>query len=253
MSFIVVIPARYSSTRLQGKPLLMFAGKPMIEHVYRAASQSVAVQVIVATDDVRIAGVVEAFGGTVCMTRSDHESGTDRLQEVASHYGWADDQIIVNVQGDEPLIPPAVIDQVANNLAANPHASAATLAWPIQSAEQLFDANAVKVVAGMDGLALYFSRAPIPWHRDSFATVQPNVQAAGALRHIGIYAYRVGLLHRFVTWPVAALEATEKLEQLRILANGYRMHVATACVPVPAGVDTPDDAARVKHYLEAGQ
>ncbi len=256
MSFVVVIPARFASTRLPGKPLIHLAGTPMIEHVYRAAQKSGAAQVVVATDDLRIEAAVKHFGGEVCMTRADHESGTDRLQEVAKFYGWRDEQIVVNVQGDEPLIPPAVIDQVAENLANNPSASASTLAWPVLDAEQMFDPNAVKVVADATGLALYFSRAPIPWHRDTFASAQPDVvnhpdvAAAGAMRHIGIYAYKVGLLHQFVTWPMATLESIEKLEQLRILANGQRIHVATACVPVPAGVDTPADAERVKALLE---
>ncbi|MDZ7924304.1 MAG: 3-deoxy-manno-octulosonate cytidylyltransferase [Marinagarivorans sp.] len=250
MSFVVVVPARYASTRLPGKPLIDLAGKPMIEHVYRAAQKSGAVQVVVATDDDRIADAVKAFGGEVCMTRSDHESGTDRLQEVAAFYAWPDDQIVVNVQGDEPLIPPEVIDQVANNLANNPSASASTLAWPVLDAEQMFDPNAVKVVADSTGLALYFSRAPIPWHRDTFATAEPDITTAGAMRHIGIYGYKVGLLHQFVTWPMATLESIEKLEQLRILANGQRIHVTAACVPVPAGVDTPADAERVKALLE---
>lgn len=249
MSFIVVIPARYASTRLKGKPLIQFAGKPMIEHVYRAACASGAEKVVIATDDVGIEAAVKAFGGNVCMTRDDHESGTDRLQEVAQHYGWADDQIIVNVQGDEPLIPPAVIDQVANNLAQNTMASASTLAWPVQSEAQMFDPNAVKVVADQQGLALYFSRAPIPWHRDSFQQ-QADVAAAGAMRHIGIYGYRVGLLHQFVQWPMATLEGIEKLEQLRILANGQRIHVELACQEVPAGVDTDEDVKRIKALLE---
>lgn len=250
MSFVVVIPARYASTRLPGKPLIDLAGKPMIEHVYRAAQKSGAVQVVVATDDARIEAAVKTFDGEVCMTRTNHESGTDRLQEVAAFYGWSDQQIVVNVQGDEPLIPPAVIDQVAHNLANNPSASASTLAWPVLDTEQMFDPNAVKVVADVNGLALYFSRASIPWHRDSFATTQPDLAAAGAMRHIGIYGYKVGLLHQFVTWPTATLEAIEKLEQLRILANGHRIHVATACVAVPAGVDTPDDAERVQALLK---
>ena len=249
MSFIVVIPARYASTRLEGKPLISFAGKPMIEHVYRAASVSGAEKVVVATDDPRIETAVKAFGGDVCMTRDTHESGTDRLQEVAQFYGWEDSQIIVNVQGDEPLIPPAVINQVANNLAQNTAASASTLAWPIQNKAQMFDPNAVKVVADEQGLALYFSRAPIPWHRDSFQQ-EPNIQASGAMRHIGIYGYRVGLLHQFIQWPMATLESIEKLEQLRILANSQRIHVALACEEVPAGVDTPEDVQRIKTLLK---
>ena len=250
MSFIVVIPARYASTRLEGKPLISFSGKPMIEHVYRAASASGAAKVVVATDDPRIETAVKAFGGNICMTLDSHESGTDRLQEVAQFYGWEESQIIVNVQGDEPLIPPAVINQVASNLAKNTAASASTLAWPIQNEEQMFDPNAVKVVADEQGLALYFSRAPIPWHRDSFQN-KPDIQASAAMRHIGIYGYRVGLLHQFIRWPMAALESIEKLEQLRILANGQRIHVALACEEVPAGVDTPEDVQRINTLLTA--
>lgn len=249
MQFSVVIPARFGSTRLPGKPLLRFAGKTMIEHVYRAAEQSAAAEVIVATDDERIKAEVESFGGKVCMTRADHESGTDRLQEVAALNGWADEHIVVNVQGDEPLIPPAVINQVAENLHANSSAAAATLSWPIESHEQLFDPNSVKVVSNETGLALYFSRAPIPWHRDSFAGATPDIAAAGAMRHIGIYAYRASILHEFVSWPQAALETIEKLEQLRILANGRAIHVAKACQQVPAGVDTQADARRVEQVL----
>lgn len=255
MGFIVVIPARYASTRLEGKPLMTFAGRPMIEHVYRAACQSEASQVLVATDDKRIAAAVKAFGGNVCMTRNDHESGTDRLQEVAAIHQWSSDQIVVNVQGDEPLMPPAVINQVANNLAANTAASASTLSWPIDSTHQLFDPNAVKVVADNKGLALYFSRAPMPWARDSYTSVsgaqQANAVVSGAMRHIGIYGYRVGLLHQFIEWPMAQLEAIEKLEQLRILANGQRIHVAQACQAVPAGVDTQEDVDRVNSLLKA--
>jgi 3-deoxy-manno-octulosonate cytidylyltransferase (CMP-KDO synthetase) len=244
MSFVVVIPARYGSTRLEGKPLIQFAGKPMIEHVYHAALNSSASRVVVATDDSRIEAAVKAFGGEVCRTRADHLSGTDRLQEVALKYGWSDDCIIVNVQGDEPLIPSCVIDQVANNLSLNKAASAATLSWPILSQQQMFDPNSVKVVTDNNGLALYFSRAPIPWHRDSFDS-NLDILAAEPMRHIGIYGYRAHLLHQFVQWPMATLEKIEKLEQLRILANGHDIHVQRACAEVPAGVDTAEDVNRV--------
>ena len=262
MSFIVVIPARYASTRLEGKPLIPFGGRPMIEHVYKAACKSHASEVIVATDDARIEAAVKAFGGKVCMTRSNHESGTDRLQEVAAFFGWGNDQIIVNVQGDEPLIPPAVINQVANNLAANKAASAATLSWPVSCAKQMFDPNAVKVVVDNTGLALYFSRAPIPWAREDFTALNHQLQntlpassidtraAPNAMRHIGIYAYKVGLLHQFIMWPMAPLEAIEKLEQLRILANRQRIHVEQSCQTVPAGVDTQEDVERVSALLQ---
>jgi len=249
--FHVIIPARYASTRLPAKPLKVIAGKPMIQWVYEAALLSAADKVYVATDDVRVAEAVHGFGGQVCMTSSAHESGTDRLQEVVSQLRLPDDAIVVNVQGDEPLIPPAVINQVAANLATCEGASLATLSEPIHRVADCFNPNIVKVVCGQSGLALYFSRAPIPWSRDTYATDSPLLPDAGLVqRHIGIYAYRVALLYQFVRWPVAALEAVEKLEQLRVLANGYRIHVAEACTPVPGGVDTVEDLERVRSVLE---
>jgi 3-deoxy-manno-octulosonate cytidylyltransferase (CMP-KDO synthetase) len=249
--FSVIIPARYGSTRLPAKPLKQIAGKPMIQWVYEAACNSAAEEVWIATDDQRVADAVTTFGARVCMTRADHESGTDRLQEVATQLGLADDAIVVNVQGDEPLLPSAVIDQVARNLAECPSASMATLSEPLHSATDCFNPNIVKVVSDIHQQALYFSRAPIPWGRDSYSSGTPLLPAAElAQRHIGLYAYRVALLHRFVTWPVAALEAFEKLEQLRVLANGHKIHVASACAPVPGGVDTPEDLERVKRLLE---
>ncbi|MCR6653681.1 MAG: 3-deoxy-manno-octulosonate cytidylyltransferase [Cellvibrionaceae bacterium] len=252
--FSVIIPARYGSTRLPAKPLKLIAGRPMIQWVYEAACRSSAAAVWIATDDQRVADVASAFGALVCMTRPDHESGTDRLQEVVAQLGLADDAIVVNVQGDEPLLPPAVIDQVACNLAGSPDASVATLSEPLHHVADCFNPNIVKVVSDLHQKALYFSRAPIPWGRDTYSSPEPQLPAAAlAQRHIGLYAYRVALLHQFVTWPVAALEGFEKLEQLRVLANGHRIHVAPACVPVPGGVDTPDDLARVKRLLEQHQ
>lgn len=248
--FSVIIPARYASTRLPAKPLELIAGRPMIQWVYEAASKSAAEQVWIATDDQRVAEAATAFGARICMTRADHESGTDRLQEVVTQLGLADDAIVVNVQGDEPLLPPEVIDQVASNLAACPLASVATLSEPLQCARDAFNPNVVKVVSDIHQQALYFSRAPIPWGRDTYSSNPQLPTGELAQRHIGLYAYRVALLHQFVTWPVAALEAFEKLEQLRVLANGQRIHVAPACVSVPGGVDTPEDLARVKHLLE---
>ena len=252
MSFYVVIPARYASTRLPAKPLKEIAGKPMIQHVYERACQSEARRVIIATDDARIQAVAEGFGATVVMTSAAHNSGTDRLQEVAQILGLLPSDILVNVQGDEPLIPPAVINQVANNLAANDYASVATLSEPIHSLEDFRNPNIVKVVADQQGRALYFSRAPIPWPRDHFALadVQQLPVDFPAQRHIGIYAYRVALLDRFVTWPQAALEKIESLEQLRVLANGEAIHIAEACAQVPGGVDTEADLQRVKALLE---
>lgn len=250
MSFSVIIPARYASTRLPGKPLADIAGKPMIQRVVEQARLSQASQVYVATDDERVADCVRGFGGQVVMTRADHASGTDRLQEVAHQLGLADDAIVVNVQGDEPLIPPAVIDQVAANLAAQTAASVATLCEPIDSAEDLFNPNIVKLVTDAQGLALYFSRAPMPWARDDFAkdrTMLPPVPLF--FRHIGIYAYRVSLLNNFVTWAQSPLEQLESLEQLRVLHYGHRIHAAAAAAQVPGGVDTPADLARLRKLL----
>lgn len=248
--FYVVIPARFSSSRLPGKPLKMIAGKTMVEHVYRQAQLSRAHAVFVATDDERIAEVVSSFGGQPLMTRPDHVSGTDRLQEAAAQLGLADDQIIVNVQGDEPLIPPEVIDQVASNLSSNVNASAATLCEPINNPEDFVNPNVVKVVANRQGLASYFSRAPIPWPRDAFATAgQQMPQGHPAKRHIGIYAYRVSVLNQFVSWPAAPTETIESLEQLRLLYQGAVMHVDEACALVPGGVDTDADLQKVRRLL----
>jgi len=252
MSFTLVIPARYASTRLPAKPLKEIAGKPMIQHVYERACASGARQVIIATDDARIAEVATAFGARVCMTSVNHASGTDRLQEVAQQLGLPDDEILVNVQGDEPLIPPEVIDQVAANLAAMPEASMSTLCEPIHSLDDFRNPNIVKVVSAANGRALYFSRAPIPWPRDHFAQgdVQTLLPDFPAKRHIGIYAYRVALLHKFVAWEPAPLEKIESLEQLRAMWNGEAIHVAEALVAVPGGVDTEADLLRVKALLE---
>lgn len=250
MTFHIIIPARFASTRLPGKPLLEIAGKTMIQRVYECALGANAQSVTVATDDPRIVDAVERFGGRVLLTRADHASGTDRLQEVVARMGLGADEIVVNVQGDEPRIPATVISQVANNLEGFPDASAATLCEPVKDIRSLFDPNVVKVVRDQQGLALYFSRAPIPWRRerlegDSQTALPPGM----AYRHIGLYAYRVALLHEFVRWPMAELESIEKLEQLRILANGHRIHVDDAVVPVPGGVDTAEDLQRIRDQL----
>lgn len=250
MTYTVIIPARFGSSRLPGKPLKDLGGKSMVQRVYECARQSRAQRVLVATDDQRIADVVNAFGGEVCMTGNHHESGTDRLHEVVGLLDLPSDSIVVNVQGDEPLIPAAVIDQVAANLAAHPSLGAATLCEAIHNIEDCFDPNIVKVVSDLAGRALYFSRAPIPWHRDGYSS-EPRQMPEGIqpMRHIGIYAYRVSLLQQFVSWPIAPLEACEKLEQLRILANGHAIHIAEACQAVPGGVDTEVDLKRVRQYL----
>ena len=251
-AFTVVIPARYQSTRLPGKPLQLIAGKPMIQWVWEQACKSSAEHVVVATDDPRIVAACQAFGAEVVMTRADHESGTDRLAEVAQALGLAADAIVVNVQGDEPLIPPALIDQVAANLASAQAAAMATLAEPIQDVESLFNPNVVKVATDVNGLALTFSRAPLPWARDQFAEDRGVLPAEVPYRrHIGIYAYRAGFLQDFVAWGPCWLENVERLEQLRALWHGIRIHVADAIEAPPAGVDTPDDLERVRRLLEA--
>jgi 3-deoxy-manno-octulosonate cytidylyltransferase (CMP-KDO synthetase) len=246
MQFIVVIPARYASTRLPAKPLRDIAGRPMIQHVWEQACKSAAGMVVIATDDSRIEDAANAFGAKVCMTRADHVSGTDRLQEVATQLGLAEDQIVVNVQGDEPLIPPAVINQVAANLAANPAAGVATLCEPVDSVDDFCNPNVVKVIADTRGMAQYFSRAPIPWPRDQFARSQDSLPEPNlARRHIGIYGYRVAELKRFVDWPVAPMEELESLEQLRFIYNGVGIHVADAIQEVPPGIDTEQDLQAV--------
>lgn len=250
--FTVVIPARYGSSRFPGKPLKVIAGKPMVQLVWEQARKSSAQRVVVATDDVRIFEACQAFGAEVLMTRDDHNSGTDRLAEVAMQLGLAADAIVVNVQGDEPMIPPAVIDQVASNLAAHPEAGISTLAEPIDDVAALFNPNVVKVSSDINGLALTFSRAPLPWARDALAANRDELPAGVPFRrHIGIYAYRAGFLHDFVSWGPCMLENTENLEQLRALWNGVRIHVADAREAPPAGVDTPEDLERVRRLLEA--
>ena len=250
MNFCIVIPARFASSRLPGKPLLDIAGKPMIQRVYERACASSATRVVIATDDPRIVDAASGFGAEVLMTSPDHASGTDRIEEVARLLDLAAEDIVVNVQGDEPLIPAAVIDQVAANLAANPEAGIATLCEPVTSAEDMFNPNIVKLVTDARGFALYFSRAPIPWDRDEFAGGQPAKDVSiEARRHLGIYAYRVGFLHDFVQWPVAALEQRESLEQLRAMANGTRIHVAEAVETVPPGVDTAADLELVRRLV----
>lgn len=251
-AFTVVIPARYASTRLPGKPLQDIAGKPMVQHVWEQACKSSAAQVVVATDDVRIVEACQGFGAQVILTRVDHNSGTDRLAEVSAALGLAADAIVVNVQGDEPLVPPAIIDQVAANLAGNPQAAIATLAEPISDVAALFNPNVVKVASDLNGLALTFSRAPLPWARDAFAADRDALPAGVPYRrHIGIYAYRAGFLQDFVAWGPCWLENTECLEQLRALWHGVRIHVADALEAPSAGVDTQEDLDRVRRLLGA--
>jgi len=249
---IVVIPARYASTRLPGKPLLEIAGKPMIERVWQQACQSKAQRVLIATDDKRILAACQCFGAEALLTSPEHNSGSERLAEVARLLDLSDDEIIVNVQGDEPLIPPELIDQVADNLQQNPTASIATLAEPIESAEQLFNPNCVKVSCNQQNFALTFSRAPLPWPRDAFAKSREHLpKNITWWRHIGIYAYRAGFLQDFIRWGSCELEQCEQLEQLRALWHGAKIHVAPALCSPPAGIDTPEDLERVRKLLAA--
>lgn len=251
VDFVVVIPARYGSSRLPGKPLADICGKSMIERVYQQAQQSDAKDVVIATDDARVLELVQSFGGKACMTSAEHESGTDRLAEVAALYQWPDDAIVVNVQGDEPLIPPQVINQVAELMASHEQADITTLAEPLQHWDEVMNPNIVKVLSRHDQRALYFSRAPIPWDRDGFAQSNKQLQAGVYRRHIGIYAYRVHLLKRFVQWPAAQLEQIEKLEQLRAMEQGAYIYIADACAEVPGGVDTESDLEHVRQLLSS--
>lgn len=246
--FVVAIPARHGSTRLPGKPLRLIAGEPMIVHVARRAREAGAREVVVATDDARIADALASLDVGVCMTSPDHASGTDRLAECAALRGWSDDTVVVNLQGDEPQAPPSAIRAAVDALVSSP-AQIATLAQPITGTQELFDPNCVKLVRDEHGLALYFSRAPIPWHRDAFAHDRINLPPGEWLRHIGLYVYRVAQLRRFAAMPPARLEQVEALEQLRALHAGWRIAVALSPVPFPAGVDTEEDLARVELAL----
>lgn len=249
--FIVAIPARYGSTRLPAKPLRPIAGAPMVVRVAQRALQAGADRVVVAVDDARIADALAGQGVDICMTRSDHASGSDRLAECAAHYGWADDAIVVNLQGDEPFAPAAGIREVARALAED-DAPMATLATPITDAHELFDPNVVKLVRSAQGRALYFSRAPLPWARDAFA-VDRGVLPPGLpfLRHIGIYAYRAGFLGRYAGLPRTPLEQAESLEQLRVLEHGFPIAVRLTPEPFPPGIDTEADLERAERWLAA--
>ena len=252
MNFKVVIPARYASTRLPGKPLLDVAGRPMVVHVVERAVASGADEVWVATDHVDIAAAVAAHGCQVCMTAADHYSGTDRIAEAVSQRGWNDEQIIVNVQGDEPLIAPALIRAVAQHLHDRPQAAIATACHAIHERADLFNPNIVKVVLDHAGYALYFSRAPIPYARDAWALPGVDFPAGlPAYRHIGIYAYRVSFLKIYHGLPPAAIEQFEALEQLRALWHGYRIGVAVVAETPAAGVDTPEDLAKIRQIMAA--
>ena len=249
MSFTVIIPARYASSRLPRKPLADIAGKPMIQHVWEKAQQAGANRVIIATDHEEIEQVAKTFGAEVCMTSTEHNSGTERLAEVIEKMAIADDEIIVNVQGDEPLIPPVIIQQVAQNLAEN-QVNMATLAVKLETKEELFNPNCVKVVTDQKGMALYFSRAAIPFARDHFADCNDAFVASQSyLRHIGIYAYRAKFVNQYIRWQPTVLEKLESLEQLRALWYGEKIHVELAKEAPQVGVDTLEDLERVRQIL----
>lgn len=241
--FTVVVPARLASTRLPEKVLLPIAGKPMVRHVCERACESGAERVILAADDVRIAEAAPCV--ETCRTASSHRSGTERVAEAVRRLGLGPDTIVVNVQADEPLLPPALIRQVAENLAARPAAAVATLCEPVASVDAVFDPNVVKVVRDRDGYALYFSRAPIPWNRSVFPR-RDEWRPGEHFRHVGLYAYRAGYLESYVRRPPAPLEVLESLEQLRVLTHGGRVHVDEAAAPPGPGVDTPADLAAVR-------
>ena len=249
MKFSVIIPARYASSRLPAKPLADIHGKPMIVRVMEQAQKSSAHRVIIATDHQQVFDAVKAYKGEVILTSDKHNSGTERLAEVINRYQFADDEIIVNVQGDEPLIPPVIIDQVAENLVQY-KTGMATLAVPIDSAEEAFNPGAVKVVTDKDGYALYFSRATIPWERDRFAKSTDLLKQSSIgdfyLRHIGIYAYRAGFIRQYINWAPSSLEQIEMLEQLRVLWYGEKIHVAVAKQSPAIGVDTQEDLEKVR-------
>jgi len=250
VSFSVIIPARFAATRLPGKPLLDIVGKPMIQHVFERAKESGASRIVIATDDAHIEQAARGFGAETCLTSKEHQSGTDRIAEVVEKLQLDDEHIVVNLQGDEPLMPAAVIHQVAENLAECTDASMSTVCTPITTSAELFDPHVVKVVKDRAGLALYFSRASIPWDREAFANTAEVLPDNGEhFRHIGLYAYRAGFLRDYAQWSPCPLEQTESLEQLRALWHGHRIHVAEAVEVPQAGVDTEKDLNLVRAVL----
>ncbi len=249
-SLVVAIPARMGASRLPGKPLADIGGRPLIAHVIARAQALEGAQCVVATDDERIAAAARAAGVAAVLTRADHPTGSDRLAELGEHLGWHGREIIVNLQGDEPLMPLSCLRAVVDALRADPSAAAATLATPVSSAREAFDPSCVKVVAAADGRALYFSRAPIPWARDAFAREREHLpEGLPMLRHLGLYAYRAHTLRRFAALPQGRLERFESLEQLRLLENGLPIALRLAPEPIPPGVDTPEDLERVRRLL----
>lgn len=250
---IIAIPARYGASRLPGKPLRLLAGRPLIAHVVERARSMADAEIVVATDDRRIADVVNAMDATAVLTRADHATGSDRLAELAETLAWPDDAIIVNLQGDEPLMPLSALNAVIAALRQDPLAAAATLATPIANVREAFDPACVKVVCDQFRRALYFSRAPIPWARDAWASDRDILPIPGLLRHLGLYAYRAATLRRFASLPQSPLERTESLEQLRLLEHGLAIAVRLAPETIPPGVDTEEDLQRTELALERQQ
>lgn len=250
-AYHIVIPARYASERLPGKVLLDLAGKSMLQHVWQRAVDSSAESVVIATDDERIVAVAESFGAQAVLTGTDHQSGSDRIAECAQLLAWPDENLVVNLQGDEPLMPPACLDQVAALLDQRADCEVASLYWPITESGEVQNPNAVKVVTDAENRALYFSRASIPYTRD-YAGVDEALHAGFEWkRHLGLYAYRLEALRRFTACPPTPLEMAERLEQLRIMEQGGRIAMARACEFIPAGIDTADDLNRVRHLIES--
>ena len=251
MSFRIVIPARFASTRLPGKPLREICGKPMIVHVIERAQQSDATEVIVATDSKEITSAIAHLDIRVCMTHENHQSGTERLSEVIEQLGFDDDEILINLQGDEPMMPPICLNQVGQALENDHDLKMATLCTPLTDINELFDPHAVKVVRDINDFALYFTRAAVPWSRDSFnekPRTMPTQQQYQ--RHIGLYGYRAGFVRQYLDWPASDIEKTESLEQLRVLYHGEKIKVITAAIPPGPGVDTIDDLNRVCELLK---
>ena len=251
--FKVVIPARFASTRLPGKPLLDIGGKPMVIRVAEQAAQSGAQQIVIATDHQPIVSVAQQHGFQACMTRADHNSGTDRIAEVSAQLEWEDNAIVVNVQGDEPLIPPALIRAVAQHLHDHPDCAIATACHPVHDEESMRNPNIVKAVLDKHGNALYFSRAPIPWPRDAYARNLPVPRNVDVLRHIGIYAYRAGFLRTYGQLTPCLIEQAESLEQLRALYHGYKIGVTVTQDAPPGGVDTEPDLLVARRIFETQQ
>lgn len=250
MSFRIVIPARFASSRLPGKPLRDICGKPMIAHVIEKAKQSKAEEVIVATDSQKIADAIAGLDVRVCMTREDHQSGTERLSEVIEQLGFNDEQILINLQGDEPMMPAVCLNQVGEALENDSSVKMATLCTPLSDINELFDPHAVKVVRDINDYALYFTRAAVPWSRDCFNETPREMPAQQSYqRHIGLYGYRAGFIRQYLDWQSSDIEKTESLEQLRVLYHGEKIKVITAQMPPGPGVDTLDDLNRVCELL----